>query len=105
MAIKGEIYTWNENNARNIPAEPGVYELLDGSKNVLYIGQSSNLRERFGAYWSIDFEGKRCKQRTKHYRREITGDYIYREKELIGEYKRLNGDLPPCNKNDPAGGG
>lgn len=104
MPIKNEIYNWTEENVNMVPARAGVYQLLNVNKKLIYIGQSSNLEERFQNYMSTDFEGKTCKQRTRYYQREPTSNPVAREKELIEEYKRLNGGLPPCNTQDPTRG-
>lgn len=96
MPISGSRYSWKEENVRNIPEEPGVYALFDCDE-LIYIGSSHNLKERFGRYWSTGFEGRRCKQATTKYMREITDLFEQREKELLKEYIYSNGGLPRCN--------
>lgn len=40
-----------ETRLREIPAEPGVYLMRDGSDNILYIGKSKKLRARVRSYF------------------------------------------------------
>jgi excinuclease UvrABC nuclease subunit len=99
LSIAGDLYDWKEENAKNIPEKPGVYALFDAEKNLIYIGSSSNLRERFTGYWNTNFEEDTCKRATKYYKRELTESYESREKELLEEYKKFhNGKLPKCNE-------
>ena len=44
MPISGDTYSWNEDNVNKVPAEPGVYALLDAEGIIIYIGKSENLR-------------------------------------------------------------
>lgn len=38
--------------AKGVPAEPGVYMFLDGTRRVLYIGKSGNMARRVRAYFT-----------------------------------------------------
>ena len=102
--IDGDFYEWNENNAKNVPAQPGVYGLYErrSEEGLIYIGSSSNLRERFTHYWNTGFAEDPCKRSTRYYKRELTSNYEAREKELLEQYRREhNGRLPRCNERVP----
>nr|MDO8098902.1 GIY-YIG nuclease family protein [Candidatus Njordarchaeota archaeon] len=101
MPIGGDFYEWNENNAKGIAERAGAYALYDAAKDLIYIGSSSNLRERFTGYWTTGFEGDKCKQATRCYKREFTESYESGEKELLEEYRRTYGRLPRCNEVVP----
>jgi hypothetical protein len=96
-----DFYEWKETNAKNIPEASGVYGLFESQteNSLIYIGSSSNLRERFTHYWETNFSEDPCKQTTKWYKREITNDYEKREKELLEQYKEEHDEkLPKCNE-------
>ena len=96
--IAGSYYRWSEENTKNIPEKPGVYAFYDKKNVLIYIGSSSNLRERFRHYWTTNFEEDPCKRATKKYKREFTSNYEAREKALLEQYKREHGKLPKCNE-------
>jgi len=96
--ISGEYYEWNEENTRRIQEAPGVYGLYDENHILIYIGSSSNLRERFRHYWTTNFEGDPCKRATKSYKREFTANYEARERALLDQYRKEHGKLPKCNE-------
>ena len=84
--IDGRFYAWNEFNVKNSPEASGVYGLFESKSedSLIYIGSTSNIRERLMGYWSTNFSDDPCKRTTKYYKREITSDYKNREKELAG---------------------
>ena len=98
--IESAFYEWREDNVKYVPAKPGVYGLYE-SKNeegLIYIGSSSNIRERFMHYWETNFSEDPCKRATKYYKREFTSSYEEKEKELLEQYKKEHGKLPRCNE-------
>ena len=95
--ISGKFYSWNEGNAKGIAAKSGVYGLYNNARVLIYIGSSSNLRERFTHYWNTNFDEDQCKKATKMYKREFTENYQARERELLQQHQREHGKLPDCN--------
>lgn len=81
-----------------IPEKAGVYALFDENRNLIYIGETTNLGERFQEYQRTDFSEDPCKKATKSYKREYTELHKNREKVLLDEHKRINGKLPKCNE-------
>ena len=96
--IAGDYYAWNEDNTKKIAEKPGVYALYDENYVLIYIGSSSNLRERFRQYWTTRFGEDVCKRATRTYKREFTTNYEAREKELLEQYEREHRRLPSCNE-------
>lgn len=99
--LSGDFYAWSENNAKGIAESSGVYGLYEttNEEGLIYIGSSSNLRERFTHYWDTNFPEDPCKRSTRHYKREFTSSYEARERELLEQYQREhNGRLPRCNE-------
>lgn len=99
--ISGDFYTWKEENTKNIAAGAGVYAFYDDKMVLIYIGGSSNLKERFTHYWTTNFEEDPCKRDTKRYKREFIADWEAREKALIEQYFKEHDELPRCNEKKP----
>jgi hypothetical protein len=95
MSIGGNIYPWNENNVNAVRTQAGVYAFYDESRELIYIGSSNNLRERFQGYWNSNFEDDSCKRDTRYYRRGYTNNYEQKE------YQAQHGHLPRCNDRIP----
>ena len=38
---------------KNIPQTPGIYQFIDSSKKIIYIGKAKNLRKRILSYAKI----------------------------------------------------
>ncbi len=99
-------YKWSQENIKKVPEKAGVYCLYEITNNMklslIYIGSSSNLRERFVQYWDTKFSEDQRKRPTKYFKRELTSSYKLREKELLDQYKHEhNGKLPSCNEIVP----
>jgi len=73
---------------------------LTKKKNeVIYIGQSNNLQERFAKYLDTNFENDICKQKTVAYQREFLDNPKERQSQLLEEFKNRFGRLPHCSEN------
>jgi len=96
MPISGKMYVWND-RAKSIPEECGVYAFYDEDRFLIYIGQSTNLRERFAQYLETDFSKDPRKRETEYYKREFTSKPENRMKELLDEHRQKYGELPMCN--------
>ena len=47
---------------RTIPSKSGVYRMLDGDNNIIYIGKAKNLKKRVKSYSRKNIENKRIKK-------------------------------------------
>lgn len=89
--------TWsslNLNNLQQVPAQEGVYELANGSYSIIYIGRSDDLNRRLREHLNT---ADPCLKAAAFFRFEVTWRSEAREQELLTEYIRLYGMLPPCN--------
>jgi hypothetical protein len=96
MPISGDIYKFTKKNVDNSPDNPGVYALWDSGYLIYYGRAQGSIRERLKRHLS-GAEGS-CTQGATGYQREETLRPVTREKELLDEFVRLNGDLPRCNE-------
>lgn len=96
MPISGSFYFWGE-KARNVLSKAAVYELYDENYRLIFVGESSNLKERFAEYSETHFSKDPCKVATKYYKREFTSNTKERKKEILEEHKKKYGKLPKCN--------
>ncbi|MFM9874941.1 MAG: GIY-YIG nuclease family protein [Nitrosarchaeum sp.] len=94
--LEDKMRVWLE-SAKFVKAIPGVYVLYNRNKDVIFIGESSNLEERFTKYVDTKFEGNECKQKTQSYQREFTNNPKERQIQLIESFKKESGKLPSCN--------
>lgn len=94
--LDDKVRVWLE-SARFVKPNPGVYVLYNRSKEVIYIGESSNLERTFAKYVDTEFEGNECKQKTQSYQREFVDNPKERQLQLIQEFKNQIGKLPSCN--------
>ncbi len=98
MFLEDKIHLWLE-SSRFVKAKPGVYVFYDKNNEVIYIGQSDNLQERFDKYVDTNFEDDICKQKTVAYQREFLDNPKQRQIQLLEEFKNRFGRLPLCNEN------
>src|SRR5690625_1778366 len=79
---------------------PGVYQLADEEKRIIYIGQSATdvpnrLRQHLSRRGCVA-------ERAAYWRYEYSRVPQAREAELIAAYRGANGgELPPCNRATP----
>ena len=96
MSISGKMYVWGD-RAKHVPEGPGVYALYNEDKVLIYIGESTDLREKFTHYLETNFSDDPRKRETRYYKRGITSKQEDRMKELLDEYRQKHGKLPKCN--------
>ena len=92
LAPKEEL--WIEFTAENIaqvPEAEGVFQLLDGEKNTIYIKGAINLRR--------ELEGQmETQQNARYFMYEEEPMYTKRESELLQQYLAQHGDMPEGNR-------
>jgi len=96
MSISGKMHVWGD-RAKHVPEGPGVYVLYNEAKFLIYIGESTNLREKFIHYLETNFSDDPRKRETRYYKREFTSRQEDRIKELLDDYRQKHGELPKCN--------
>jgi hypothetical protein len=85
--------------ARGRDPFPGVYEIADGDKRVIYVGQSARdvpgrLREHLSG-------GGCVAERGVYWRAEGSRIPRAREAELLALHRARHGELPSCNQVAP----
>lgn len=89
----------NLGTVRGRDARPGVYELADEAKNIIYIGQSARdvpnrIRQHLRRNACII-------ERAVYWRFEASRVPEAAEAEAIYDYLERYGNLPPCNEVTP----
>jgi hypothetical protein len=99
MPIGGDRYPRTEKNLKNAPKTHGVYALYEGSR-LIYIGRAAGTNVTINSRLNDHARGDDgpCTQAYTHYQREETSNAKAREEQLLEEYKKANGQLPPCNE-------
>jgi hypothetical protein len=97
MPIDSEWWSFSVNLVEMEKDAPGVYELGNPGKNVIFIGCSSQVRSSLLAH--LDESIGSCIRRfATRYRIEYTADFKKREDDLYNEHVRLHGKLPRCSE-------
>ncbi len=94
--LEEKVLLWLE-SARFVKSKSGVYVLYDKKLNVLYIGESDNLKKEFVKYVDTNFENDACKQKTHTYQRAFVENPKERKRQLLEDYKKKHGKMPCCN--------
>ena len=94
--MSSKFYVWGE-KAKSIPPKAGVYGFYNEEYELIYVGESLNLKETFQEYLKTNFFQEPCKLATKYYNRQFTHDPQKRKKEILEEYKSKYGTYPKCN--------
>ena len=78
---------------------PGVYELADAEKRVIYVGQSAtDVPNRLRQHLA----GRGCvAERAAYWRYRYSRVPQAEEAVLLDEHKRRSGALPECNRQTP----
>ena len=97
-----------------LPDKPGVYQFMDNSGNIIYVGKAKNLKKRVGSYFSKNQTGKTnaLLKRTEQIRHIVVdneSDALFLENNLIKKHQpRYNILLKDdktfpwiCIKNEP----
>ena len=96
-------YGWSEKNVNLVREKPAIYQLYDNGE-LIYIGSTGNLSDRFTKYWGSKFNDDSCKKSTSSYKREYVStkeDAEKKESTYLKEYKEKHGKLPRCNDKIP----
>lgn len=97
MSITKKWSRYTKDNIRTIPSVYGVYELSDGSKHTVYIGEG-NLHDRLLAHFAA---GSDPTPGTSYVRYETTGSKqraVQRQNALLSEFLKKHGGLPRYNQ-------
>lgn len=94
--LEDKMRVWLE-SAKFVKPLSGVYVLYNRGKEVIYIGETSNMESTFTKYVDTEFEGNECLQKTQSYQREFVDNPKERQLQLIEEFKSQMGKLPSCN--------
>lgn len=84
---------------RGRDAMPGVYELADVGRRVIYVGQSATdvpnrLRQHLAGHGCVA-------ERAAYWRYRFSRVPQAEEAALLDAYRRRSGDLPECNRQTP----
>ncbi len=85
--------------ARGRDPQPGVYELADAERNIIYIGMSARdvpgrLRQHLARPGCI-------RERAVYWRSEFSRVPAAREAQLLAQFRERHGRLPRCNTGQP----
>ena len=94
--LDDKMRVWTD-SAQYVKPNPGVYVLYNRSKDVIYIGETSNLEETFTNYVNTEFEENECKQKTSSYQRIYAENPKEIQLRLIEDFKNETGNIPVCN--------
>ena len=75
-----------------------MYELGDFNGSVLYVASSGNLKRSIVTH--ANGQKPVLAGRAVWFRYEQTAAFDTRLRELLWQYERANGELPPCNTED-----
>lgn len=78
---------------------PGVYEIADGDKRVIYIGQSARdvpnrLRQHLTRNQCI-------REQARYWRYSYSRVPQAEEARLLADHRAAHGAQPPCNRSEP----
>lgn len=87
--------SFDHNGASGVPAASGCYALVSASGNVLYLGQSGNMRERFGDHVN-DPDKRRSTPdgRATRFHYKALADRQRTEESLLAQFRARERRLP-----------
>jgi excinuclease UvrABC nuclease subunit len=97
MPIAKKWSRYTKDNIRTIPGVYGAYELSDGSKHVVYIGEG-NLQDRLLAHFAASSDPT---PGISYFRYVTTGSKqraVQRQNALLSEFMKKHGRLPRYNQ-------
>jgi hypothetical protein len=97
MPISSEWWSYTINLVEMERDAPGVYELGNPGKNVIFIGSSPQVRSSLLAHLQ-EPAGSCIRRFATRYRIEYIDDFKKREDDLYNEHLRLHGKLPRCSE-------
>jgi len=96
VILDDKLRVWLD-SAKFVKSKPGVYVLYNKNKDIIFIGESQNLQERFSKYVDANFENDTCKQKTAFYQREFVENPKEKMRQLLEDFKNEHGKIPLCN--------
>ena len=97
MPIDGEWWSYTLNLIELEKDAPGVFELGNPGKNVIFIASSPKVRTRLLEH--LQESASSCLTRyATRYRVEYTTNFRKREEELFQQHVKLHGKAPRCNE-------
>jgi hypothetical protein len=97
MPIDGEWWSFTLNLVEMEKDAPGVFELGNPGKNVIFIEGAPKVRARLLEH--LEESSSSCITRyATRYRVQYTANYRKRQEELFQHHTRLHGKMPRCNE-------
>jgi len=97
MPISGEWWSYTLNLVEMEKDAPGVFELGNPGKNVIFIASSNKVRTSLLEHLE-ESAGSCIRRFATRYRVEYTANFRRREEELFQEHVKLHGKMPRCNE-------
>lgn len=86
-----QLLEYTRESLAQVPEAGGVFQLLDGQQNVIYIRGAKNLREELAEQLAIN-------RRAQYFVYEENSLYSKRESELLQQYLACHGEMPEVNR-------
>ena len=97
MASANHWWTFDYHMVQFEKAQPGVYELADVNRELLYIGCAQEVRDRLQQHLARPQSGE-CFRKARYFRVEYADNYVERCDKMMARYASLHqGRFPPCN--------
>jgi len=86
-----QLIEYTRANLAQVPEAGGVYQLLDGQQNVIYIKGAINLRKELADQLAMN-------KQARYFVYEENPMYSERETEILQQYLSLHGEMPSGNQ-------
>lgn len=96
-----------ESHCQKLPTSPGIYQMLDHSGNIIYIGKTKNLRKRVSSYFNrkpADIKTQLLVQKIDHIKTILTAsenEAFILENQLIKQFQPKYNMMLKDDKNFP----